>query len=216
MREAISLGEPASAAAHATFRDRYDIWIRTCYGRPESGVVAADPRGESAHTGSVGVPLPGSRVGVIDENGSEVEPGEAGDLAVGEGAPGLFAGYWDDRDATESVFRSNWFLTGDRAVREPGDVVRLAFPAEVRALDDRRRTAARRKAAGAAEELRRQKELEAQEARLRDEEEARREDERRRRNAERTDEAPRSARSATRPARRSDAAWRRRSARSSS
>ena len=168
---------------------------RTCYEtageRPGRG---RSPRRGGAHTGSVGVPLPGSRVGVIDENGTEVEPGEAGDLAVAEGAPGLFVGYWDDRDATDSVFRSNWFLTGDRAVREPGDVVRLAFPAEVRALDDRRRTAADARHKAAAEELRRQKEPRPRRHAFATRRRARREDERRRRDAERQTKAEERAR----------------------
>jgi acyl-coenzyme A synthetase/AMP-(fatty) acid ligase len=185
VREAVCLGDPVPAAAHAAFRDRFDLWIRTCYGRPESGVVAADPRAATGGAGSLGVPLPGSRVGVIDEAGAEVEPGEAGDLAVRDGAPGLFVGYWDDREATEGAFRGNWFLTGDLAVREPDDAVRLAFPAEVRALDDRRQAAAEELERLRLEELRLEQERQAEELRLREEEEARKLEERRLREEER-------------------------------
>jgi acyl-coenzyme A synthetase/AMP-(fatty) acid ligase len=185
VREAVCLGDPVPAAAHAAFRDRFDIWIRSCYGRPESGVVAADPRGSTVHAGTLGMPLPGSRVAVIDEAGVEVEPGEAGDLAVRDGAPGLFVGYWDDREATEGAFRDSWWLTGDLAVREPDDAVRLAFPAEVRALDDRRRAAAEDLERLRLEELRLQQELQAEELRQREEEQARRLEERRLREEER-------------------------------
>ncbi len=185
VREAVCIGDPVPAATHAAFRDRFDISIRSCYSTPESGVVAADPRGTAAYSGSVGVPLPGSRVGVIDEIGDEVEPGDAGDLAVREGAPGLFAGYWDNREATESAFRNVWFLAGDIAVRETGDAVRLAFPAEMRALDDQRQAAAAERERLRLEELRLEQEREAEEVRRREADEAQRKEERRLRDEER-------------------------------
>ena len=55
---------------------------------------------------------------VIDEEGQELPAGEEGDVALAGRPPTLFAGYWEQPDETERVFRGDWYVTGDRASRD--------------------------------------------------------------------------------------------------
>jgi len=61
--------------------------------------------------GSVGRPLPLIRVRCVDELGKDVPVGEVGEIAVQ--GPVVFAGYWNDPDATAYTFRHGWHHTGD-------------------------------------------------------------------------------------------------------
>jgi acyl-coenzyme A synthetase/AMP-(fatty) acid ligase len=69
--------------------------------------------------GSMGLPMPGQRVEVIDAEGRPMPPGEVGDIAIQGQPPSLFRGYWRDPEATASRRRGEWYLTGDRAWRDP-------------------------------------------------------------------------------------------------
>jgi malonyl-CoA/methylmalonyl-CoA synthetase len=66
--------------------------------------------------GSVGQPLPGFEVRLVDDTGSIVSDGTPGEIEVR--GPGVFSGYWNDPDATRASFRDGWFRTGDAAVVE--------------------------------------------------------------------------------------------------
>ena len=66
----------------------------------------------------MGLPTPGSRVVVIDGDGSETPVGTEGDIALRGRPPSLFLGYWNAPEETSAVFRGEWYLTGDRATRD--------------------------------------------------------------------------------------------------
>ena len=68
--------------------------------------------------GSVGSPLPGVDVRLVDDAGHEIADGTAGELEVR--GPGVFLEYWRRPDETRSAFRDGWFRTGDVAVVEHG------------------------------------------------------------------------------------------------
>jgi len=88
------------------------------YGMTEIGMALSNPlRGERV-PGSVGTPLPGVEVRLVDEKGEPVPPGTAGEIEV-RGAT-VFAEYWDRAEATGAAFRDGWFRTGDTAVIENG------------------------------------------------------------------------------------------------
>ncbi len=63
----------------------------------------------------------GAQIRLIDENGAEVANGEIGELLV-RGA-NVFAGYWNDPEATEGNIRSGWYHTGDLMRRGEGDEI---------------------------------------------------------------------------------------------
>jgi malonyl-CoA/methylmalonyl-CoA synthetase len=88
------------------------------YGMTEIGMALSNPlRGERV-PGSVGTPLPGVEVRLVEEHGNPVPPGTPGGIEVR--GPAVFAEYWARPDATRDAFRDGWFMTGDTAVVENG------------------------------------------------------------------------------------------------
>jgi acetyl-CoA synthetase/medium-chain acyl-CoA synthetase len=65
----------------------------------------------------MGRPAPGFDVSIVDDEGTELSPGEEGHIAVRvepQRPVGLFREYWRDPERTAQVFRNGWYLTGDR------------------------------------------------------------------------------------------------------
>jgi malonyl-CoA/methylmalonyl-CoA synthetase len=88
------------------------------YGMTEIGMALSNPLVGERRPGSVGLPLPGVDVRLVDEHGAEVPAGTPGEIEVrGES---VFCEYWGRPDATRESFRDGWFKTGDVAVIEAG------------------------------------------------------------------------------------------------
>ena len=68
--------------------------------------------------GSVGTPLPGVEVHLVDEHGEPVASDAPGEIEVR--GPGVFKEYWGKPEATQQSFRDGWFRTGDVAVVKNG------------------------------------------------------------------------------------------------
>jgi long-chain acyl-CoA synthetase len=84
------------------------------YGLSEcSPVLMANPVAPNRRAGTVGLPLPGTEVRVVDPDDPtrDVEPGTPGELLVR--GPQVFSGYWKKPEATAEVFVGDWFRTGD-------------------------------------------------------------------------------------------------------
>jgi len=89
------------------------------YGMTEIGMALSNPLDGERRPGSVGTPLPGVEIRLLDDEARDVEPGTPGELHV-RGA-GVFLEYWDRPEATAEAFRpGGWFRTGDVAVLEDG------------------------------------------------------------------------------------------------
>jgi long-chain acyl-CoA synthetase len=69
-----------------------------------------------AKPGSIGRPLDGVEIRLVDEAGSEVEEGDPGEIVVR--GPNVFRGYWNDPEYTERSFVDGWFRTGDVGVAD--------------------------------------------------------------------------------------------------
>ena len=115
LRECVAAGEPLNPEIIRTWRKATGITIRDGYGQSEAGLLIANLAGLPERTGSMGLPVPGYHVAVIDETGRELGPDTPGDLAVKYPTPGLFMGYWKNEEATARCKRGDWYLTGDRA-----------------------------------------------------------------------------------------------------
>jgi malonyl-CoA/methylmalonyl-CoA synthetase len=69
---------------------------------------------------SVGFPLPGTELSIVDELGHALEPGEDGEIVLR--GPQVFSGYWNLPDATkENFYAGGWFRTGDVGRVDPDD-----------------------------------------------------------------------------------------------
>ncbi|MFF9847780.1 acyl-CoA synthetase [Streptomyces litmocidini] len=96
------------------------------YGMSETLMNTSVRPGGEPRPGTVGTPLAGVDLRLVDEDGSELE--EFDGETVGEvqvRGPNLFSGYLNRPDATAAAFDGDWFRTGDMAVREADGGVRL-------------------------------------------------------------------------------------------
>jgi acetyl-CoA synthetase/medium-chain acyl-CoA synthetase len=91
------------------------------YGQTETVVIVGAFRGVTPRPGSMGVAAPGFDLQVIDDDGNVLPPGREGDLAVRvkpDHPVGLFREYWKEPERTARFFKGDWYITGDRAVRD--------------------------------------------------------------------------------------------------
>jgi len=85
------------------------------YGLTEASPVVTTGLGIDAPDGSIGVPLPGVSVRLVDNAGEDALVGDPGEIWVR--GPNVFPGYWQDEEATRSVLTEDgWLRTGDVAV----------------------------------------------------------------------------------------------------
>jgi acyl-coenzyme A synthetase/AMP-(fatty) acid ligase len=115
LRQCVAAGEPLNPEIIRAWKAATGVTIRDGYGQSEAGLLIANLAGLPERTGSMGLPIPGYHVTVIDEVGAELGAGVVGDLAVKYPAPGLFMEYWKNPEATAKCKRGDWYLTGDRA-----------------------------------------------------------------------------------------------------
>jgi acetyl-CoA synthetase/medium-chain acyl-CoA synthetase len=118
LRHCVGAGEPLNPEVIKTWKDAFGLTIHDGYGQTETINLVANFPGMPVKPGSMGLPVPGHDVAVIDEAGNEVAPGEIGEIAVKGRPPALFMGYWKDEAKTRECFRGDWYLTGDRAYRD--------------------------------------------------------------------------------------------------
>jgi long-chain acyl-CoA synthetase len=100
------------------FREATGVTIWEGYGLTESApTVSTNAVGEVAKAGSIGLPLPGIDLRVVDEHGDEAEEGDAGEILVR--GPNVFAGYWNrTEESAAAVDADGWLHTGDIAYRD--------------------------------------------------------------------------------------------------
>ncbi len=118
LRHAVSAGEPLNPEVIERFQDALGVTVHDGYGQTENSLLVANAPGMEVRPGSMGLPTPGHDVAVIDDHAQVCGPGVEGDIALFGRPPTLFAGYWESRDETESVFRDGWYVTGDRGVSD--------------------------------------------------------------------------------------------------
>lgn len=93
-------------------KERFGLEIAQGYGLTETSPIVTLGRGHPVRPTSVGRVLPGVEVALVDEAGTPVDLGDEGEVVVR--SPGVFAGYLDDVDATQSVLSEDgWLWTGD-------------------------------------------------------------------------------------------------------
>lgn len=118
LRHCVSAGEPLNPEVIDLWREATGLEILDGYGQTETIVLCCNRKG-AAKQGSMGKPIPGLGLAVIDSAGKPLPAGQEGDVAldVSRGRPpGLFKDYRGDPDRTAGVFSGGWYLTGDRAL----------------------------------------------------------------------------------------------------
>jgi len=117
LRELISAGEPLNPEVIEQVRRAWNITIRDGYGQTETTAQVGNPPGAVLKPGSMGRPLPGYRIVLLDADG---QPADEGEICIDLSARplALMNGYADDADKTAEVMRDGFYHTGDVGVRD--------------------------------------------------------------------------------------------------
>jgi malonyl-CoA/methylmalonyl-CoA synthetase len=122
MRLFCSGSAPLAAETFAAFQALTGHTILERYGMTETGMNLSNPYAGPRLAGSVGTPLPGVMIRIVDADGREVAPGEEGELLLR--GSNVFDGYWNAPEKTAESFSLDeagrrWFHTGDLARQDP-------------------------------------------------------------------------------------------------
>jgi acetyl-CoA synthetase len=112
-----SAGEPLNPEAIRWFREQYGITVLDFYGLTESYPLCANFPFMEVREGSMGKPMPGWEVAILDEDERPVPPGERGEICLkARSNPHYPLGYWNrPPEDTEETFGGEWFHTKDAA-----------------------------------------------------------------------------------------------------
>lgn len=117
VRLAVSGAQRLPARLREAWRERFGLELSEGYGATELAPVVAVARSGERTLGSVGRPLAGLALRVVDAAGEPLSPGSDGLLLVR--GPSVFEGYLDDPRLTREALRDGWYVTGDVARLEP-------------------------------------------------------------------------------------------------
>lgn len=119
LRHCTSAGEPLNPEVIREWQQATGgLTIYDGYGQTETTCLVANYRAMKVRPGSMGRPVPGYDVTIVDDDGESVKPGEVGNIVVRcepERPIGLFPGYYRDPTATAGSFRGSFYFTGDKA-----------------------------------------------------------------------------------------------------
>jgi acyl-coenzyme A synthetase/AMP-(fatty) acid ligase len=118
LRYSHSTGEALREATYSDWKRRVGSELYEHYGVSEYQLVVGNGVRDPVKPGSVGKLLPGVKAGILDDDLKPVPTGDLGQFAISTSDPGLFLGYYKDRERTEAVIRDGWYLTGDLAYQD--------------------------------------------------------------------------------------------------
>ncbi|HZU61862.1 MAG TPA: AMP-binding protein [Solirubrobacteraceae bacterium] len=121
LRHCTSAGEPLNPEVIRVWEEQTGLTVYDGYGQTETTCLVANYRAVPVRPGSMGRPMPGYVVDVLDDDGQPAPDDTVGHIAVAyepERPIGLFSGYHRDPEATAGVFRDGWYYTGDKAWRD--------------------------------------------------------------------------------------------------
>ena len=126
-----SAGEPLNPEAIRWFREQYGVTVLDYYGLTESYPLCANFPFMEVREGSMGRPMPGWDVQILDEDERPVEQGERGEICLrARSNPHYPLGYWNLPEATEETFGGDWFHTKDAATMDADGYVWYAGRAD--------------------------------------------------------------------------------------
>jgi acetyl-CoA synthetase len=118
LRCAHSTGEALREATYTEWKRRVGTELYEHYGVSEYQLVIGHGVRHPGKPGSVGKPLPGVGVAILDDELRPVGAGEIGQFAISVKDPELFLGYYNDNERTEAAIQNGWYLTGDLAYQD--------------------------------------------------------------------------------------------------
>jgi acetyl-CoA synthetase len=122
LREVVGAGEPLNPEVIGRVREAWGLTIRDGYGQTETTAQVGNSPGQPVRAGSMGRPLPGYRIVLLDSHG---EPSDEGEISlpltaggVAETPMGLMVGYLDEESRAGGAMAGGYYRTGDVAIRD--------------------------------------------------------------------------------------------------
>ena len=124
LKAAIAGGTALHSAVAQRWQDITGTRVAEGFGLTEcSPVVTFNPLSGVAKPDSIGIPVPGTGVRLVDDDGQAVAPGQPGELIVR--GPQTMLGYWQRAEETAKVLKDGWLYTGDVAVMDEQGYFRI-------------------------------------------------------------------------------------------
>ena len=117
LREVIGAGEPLNPEVIERVQDAWGLTLRDGFGQTETTCQIGNSPGQKLKPGSMGRPLPGFQVVLLDPDNQPADEGEIS-LKLDPRPTGLMLGYKDDPSKTADVTAGGYYRTGDVAMRD--------------------------------------------------------------------------------------------------
>ncbi|MCQ2558213.1 MAG: AMP-binding protein [Oscillospiraceae bacterium] len=122
IRHATTAGEALNPEVFYQFQKITGLTIHEGFGQTEMTLGIGNLRGEPIKPGSMGKPIPSYNIDLVDTEGNPVQDGENGEIVIRtnpeDHQPGIFLGYFGDKDRTENSWHDGMYHTGDLAWRD--------------------------------------------------------------------------------------------------
>lgn len=116
LRHVTSAGEALNPEELSRWEGLTGLKVYDGYGLTEALMAIHNYPCLEVKIGSIGKPLPGYIIAIIDNNGNVLPQGEEGIIAIRKDNPNLFKGYWRNQVKTNERYIGDWFATGDRGM----------------------------------------------------------------------------------------------------
>ncbi len=122
IRHATTAGEVLNPEVFLQFEKLTGLKIHEGFGQTETTLSLGNLIGDDLKPGAMGKPVPDYGIDLVDENGRSVPPGEHGEIVIRtprlNPLPGVFLGYYKDKEKTDEVWRGGVYHTGDLAWKD--------------------------------------------------------------------------------------------------
>lgn len=122
LRHTVSSGEALNVVVAEKWRAATGLRVLEAYGQTETLMTLLNYPCLPTKQGSMGLPLPGLDLDIIDAGGRRLPPGIDGDIALRTPNPQMMLGYWQEEARTRECFvegpEGTWFITGDVGRRD--------------------------------------------------------------------------------------------------
>lgn len=116
LRHILSAGEPLNPEVIRWGLDVLNRRIHDNWWMTETGsTICANYRSMPIRPGSMGKPLPGIKMAIIDDEGNELPPNTMGNLAIMPPWPAMMRQIWNNPEKYEEYFATGWYMSGDSA-----------------------------------------------------------------------------------------------------
>lgn len=116
LRFIASVGEPLNPEAVVWGNENYGMPIHDNWWQTETGaIMCANLSSMQIRPGSMGLPVPGIELAILDKDLKRLPANSPGILAVKPGWPSQFFAYWKNDERYNSRFKRGWYITGDEA-----------------------------------------------------------------------------------------------------